>query len=140
MSTKMFSKGAIEECRFLRFQGHLFSVPKKKLFGAASDPQLVTSEPIHQVQQIQIDNGFASEDPSTPWGFHLFTRSVRRILARTGGHTLPSFSGLRAGQEAVPVQSYAIRPQHCSTDLHEVNELYDKGSSTVGHSSCGIPG
>ena len=49
---------------------------QERLSGETGDPRLVVPESLHQLRPLQDDYRISGPDPSTPWGFHLFSRSV----------------------------------------------------------------
>ena len=81
------------------------------LSGEASDPRPVVPQQVCQVRQIQNDYSGASADPSSPWGFHSFARSVRRFLAHPNCSPVLSLSSVCSWPQTVSLPDDAVRPQ-----------------------------
>ena len=97
--------------------------------GEAGDPRLVVPEQVCQVQPFQDDDHGAGVNPSSPWGFHLCTRSVRCFLAHPNRSPVLSLPRVCSRPQTVSLLGNAI---------HEVSQLRCQGPTTSEDSSSGL--
>ena len=86
--SKMTWEGAIEKCKFLWFQGRLFSVGKED----SSDRRVILD--LSRLSQL---------------GLHMLYRSYRGFLTCSGRQGVSQLPGVYSGTQELQIQGHAIR-------------------------------
>ena len=110
--------------------------PQEAVHQGESHSGLVYPQHPYPVRQVPDAHHFANTVPSIPWGLHHLHRSYRRLLVYSDCTEVDPLPWLQTGRKGLRVQSYAIRTEHSSQDLHQIGRRDRNGTSVPGD-SCG---